>query len=234
MSDVAAALRRTAARYRSCPRFTRHYVASKLRHDPIHLALLGLAQEASFGHVVDVGCGRGQMAVALLEAGLASSVTGLDWAGGSLADLERAGAGLAVEIITRDLASDFRVPAGDTVLVIDVLYTMERQAALGLLKAAADAARERILVRSLDASAGWRGRFSLLIERLARPFWPHAGRTVDPLPLGNLTDVLKERGFAVQTQPCWGRTPFANVLIVGERWPKPAGASAGSPSRLRP
>ena len=166
MSDVAAALRRTAARYRGCARFTRHYVASKLKRDPIHLALLALAREAPFGHVVDVGCGRGQMSVALLEAGLATSVTGLDWAGGSLADLERAGAGLAVETIARDLASDFRVPAGDTVLVIDVLYTMQRQAALGLLKAAADAARERILVRSLDAAAGWRGRFSLLIERL--------------------------------------------------------------------
>jgi SAM-dependent methyltransferase len=217
LSDVVAALRRTAARYRGCARFTRHYVASKLRHDPIHLALLGLAREAPFGHVVDVGCGRGQLSVALLEAGLASSVTGLDRAGGSLADLERASAGLAVEIIARDLASDFRVPAGDTVLIVDVLYLMEQKAALALLKAAADAARERILVRSLDAAAGWRGQFSLLIERLARPFWPHAGRTVDPLPLGDLTGVLKDSGFAVQTQPCWGRTPFANVLIVGKR-----------------
>ena len=217
MSDVAAALRRTAARYRGCARFTRHYVASKLKRDPIHLALLALAREVPFGHVVDVGCGRGQMSVALLEAGLATSVTGLDWAGGSLADLERAGAGLAVETIARDLACDFRVPAGDTVLVIDVLYTMQRQAALGLLKAAADAARERILVRSLDAAAGWRGRFSLLIERLARPIWPHSGRTVDPLPLGYLAGVLQERGFAVETQPCWGRTPFANVLMVGKR-----------------
>lgn len=217
MSDVAAALRRTAARYRGCARFTRHYVASKLKRDPIHLALLALAREAPFGHVVDVGCGRGQMSVALLEAGLATSVTGLDWAGSSLADLERAGAGLAVETIARDLASDFRVPAGDTVLVIDVLYTMHRQAALGLLKVAADAARERILVRSLDAGAGWRGRFSLLTERLARPIWPHSGRTVDPLPLGDLAGVLQERGFAVETQPCWGRTPFANVLMVGKR-----------------
>lgn len=227
MSDAAAALRRTAARYRGCARFTRHYVASKLRRDPIHLALLGLAREAPFGHVVDVGCGRGQMSVALLEAGLASSITGLDWAGGSLADLERAGAGLAVETIARDLASDFRIPAADTVLVIDMLYLLDRQAALRLLKAAADAARERILVRSLDATVGWRGPFSLLIERLARPFWPHAGRTVNPLPLGELTGVLQESGFSVQTQPCWGRTPFANVLMVGKRLRHPQGAHHG-------
>ena len=220
MSDFAAALARTAARYRSRSRFTRHYITSKLKRDPIHLVLLGLAREAPFGHIVDVGCGRGQISVALLEARLASSATGLDWAAASLADLRQAGAGLPIEIITRDLSADFRVPDGDTVLVIDVLYTMERKAALALLKAAADAAQGRILVRSLDPAAGWRGRFALAIERLARPFWPHSGKTVDPLSPAALAEVLRARGFAARLEPCWGRTPFANVLIVAERGPR--------------
>ena len=39
----ADALRRTALRYRRCDRFTRHYVASKLRMDPVHPAVLALA-----------------------------------------------------------------------------------------------------------------------------------------------------------------------------------------------
>lgn len=217
MSDFAAALARTAARYRRCARFTRHYVASKLKRDPIHLALLGLARDTPFGHVVDLGCGRGQISVALLEAGLADSVTGMDWAGASLADLRQAGAGLPIDTIARDLSADFRVPAGDTVLVIDVLYTMQRNAALALLNAAADAARERVLLRSLDAAAGWRGRLSVTLERLARPFWPHSGARVDPLPPTALAAALGARGFTTRMMPCWGRTPFANVLIVAER-----------------
>ncbi|UPY37583.1 class I SAM-dependent methyltransferase [Sediminicoccus sp. KRV36] len=192
-------------------------MASKLKRDPIHLALLDLARPRGFGALVDVGCGRGQITVALLEAGLAPSCTALDWAEGSLADLREAGKGLPITAITRDLAHDFRVPAGDTVLLIDVLYTMEAGAALKLLHAAADAARERVILRSLDAAAGWRGRFAVTLERLARPFWPHSGARVDPLPPAALAAVLERRGFHTRMVPCWGKTPFANVLIVAER-----------------
>lgn len=214
---IEQALTRTAERYRGCARFTRHYVASKLKRDPIHLALLELAREAPFGHVVDIGCGRGQISVALLEAGLATSVTAMDWADASLADLRQAGAGLPIETITRDLSVDFGLPASDTILLIDVLYTMERKAALALLDAAADAARTRVLLRSMDVAAGWRGRFAVTIERLARPFWPHAGARVDPVPLAELAAALQARGFVTRMAPCWGNTPFANVLVIAER-----------------
>ena len=215
MSDPAIA--RTAARYLRCSRFTRHYVASKLKRDPIHMVLLAMAQAQPFGDIVDIGCGRGQITVALLEAGVARCSTALDWAEASLADLRMAGQGLPIEIIARDLSRDFRVPSGDTALIIDVLYTMERCAALSLLNAAADAARKRILVRSLDPDAGWRGRFAVALERVARPFWPHAGARVDPLPPAALAAALEQRGFQTQLMPCWGHTPFANVLIVAER-----------------
>ena len=159
----------------------------------------------------------GQITVALLEAGLARSCTALDWAEASLADLRMAGQGLPIETIARDLSRDFRVPSGDTALIIDVLYTMDRNAALSLLNAAADAARQRVFVRSLDPEAGWRGRFALALERAARPFWPHAGARVDPLPPAVLAAALQQRGFQARIMPCWGHTPFANVLIVAKR-----------------
>jgi hypothetical protein len=215
LSDAAIA--RTAARYRRCARFTRHYVASKLKRDPIHRALLDMARDQSFGEMVDIGCGRGQITVALLEAGLARSCIALDWAEASLGDLRMAGQGLPIETIARDMSRDFRVPPGDTALIIDVLYTMDRHAALSLLDAAADAARRRVVVRSLDPAAGWRGRFALALERVARPFWPHAGARVDPLPPAFLAAALQQRGFETRIMPCWGDTPFANVLIVAER-----------------
>ena len=216
---MEAAVARTAARYRRCARFTRHYVASKLKRDPIHSVLLEMAQVAPFGDMVDIGCGRGQMTVALLEAGLARSCIALDWAEASLADLREAGQGLPIETIARDLARDFRVPSADTALIIDVLYTMDRNAALSLLNAAADAARERVFVRSLDRAAGWRGCFALALEHAARPFWPHAGARVDPLPPTVLAAALRQRGFQTRIMPCWVGTPFANVLIMAERQP---------------
>ena len=70
--------RRVASRYHSCGQFTRRYVRSKLRRDPVHAAILDLARVEPLGHVIDLGCGRGQLAVALLEAGLAQSVNGLE------------------------------------------------------------------------------------------------------------------------------------------------------------
>jgi len=56
--DLAAILDRTAWRYRQCDRFSRHYVASKLRRDPVHADVLALAAREPFGDVIDVGCGR--------------------------------------------------------------------------------------------------------------------------------------------------------------------------------
>ncbi len=181
------------------------------------MALLAMAQAEPFGDMVDIGCGRGQITVALLEAGVARCCTALDWAEPSLADLRIAGRGLPIKTIARDLSHDFRVPSGDTALIIDVLYTMQRGAALSLLNAAADATRKRVLVRTLDPAAGWRGRFAVALERVARPFWPHAGARVDPLPPTTLAGALEQRGFQTRMMPCWGNTPFANVLIVAER-----------------
>lgn len=213
----SAALERTVARYRGGRRFARHYVASKVRTDPVHEALLELAHPDGFGTVVDVGCGRGQIAVALLEARLADAVLGLDWAGGSLDDARRAAGGLAFTARPQNLAQDASVPPCDTVLIIDVLYTMGREPAFRLLRAAVAAAGRRVVVRSLDAQAGWRGRFALAVEHLGRPIWPHAGARVQPLRLAELCGEMQAGGLATRTEPCWRGTPFANVLVIGTR-----------------
>lgn len=208
---------RTAQRYVSGRRFARHYVASKLRTDPVHEAVLALAAAEPFGDVLDVGCGRGQLGIALLEAGSARAVTGLDWAGGALDDARRAGAGLAFTAHAQDLATDDRIPPCDTALVIDVLYILRQVQALRLLAAVAQATRHRVLVRTLDPALGWRSRVHLALERLGRPVWPHAGAVVDPAPVPALTEILTQAGFAVAVTPCWAGTPFANVLLTARR-----------------
>ncbi len=211
------ALERTVRRYRTGSRFTRHYIASKIKRDPIHRTVLALAASRTFGAVVDVGCGRGQVGLALLEAGGARSVLGLDWAGRSLADAARAGQGLAFTAQAQDLATDPAIPACDTALLLDILYILPTARAIAVLTAVAHAARSLVLVRTLDPGLGWRSRLHLVMERLGRPVWPHSGAVVAPMPVPALAAVLEREGFAVVVEPCWAGTPFANVLLTARR-----------------
>ena len=211
----ADALRRAARRYHDRGRFARHYVASKLRRDPIHADLLTLA--LPLGRVVDIGCGRGQLAALLLEAGLADHVTGLDWNRTHLDQATAALAGLAFEGHVRDLETDQSVPEADTVLLIDVLYQLTTAAQHRLLDAAGQAAGRYLLIRTLDRSQGARGVFATLAERAGRRLWPSSGARVNPLTVQAIVARMNAAGFAVETTPGSRGTPFANVLLVGRR-----------------
>jgi SAM-dependent methyltransferase len=206
-----------AQRYRGCGRFVRRYVSAKLRRDPVHRSVLALAAGEAFGDVVDIGCGRGQLAVALLEAGLARSVLGLDCNARHLEQARRAASGLPFSAVVRDLAETQDVPAATTVLLIDVLYQLESGVQIALLRAVARAAQQYVLIRTLDPGRGVRSALTLGLERLMRPVSPHSGRHVDVLPVARLVETLADAGFAVSSAPCWEGTPFANVLIIARR-----------------
>ncbi|HVB68967.1 MAG TPA: class I SAM-dependent methyltransferase [Acetobacteraceae bacterium] len=206
-----------AARYAPCGRAARGYVAGKLRYDPVHRAVLTLAGGAAFGAVVDLGCGRGQLGVALLLAGRASSVLGIDLPGMRLGQAARAGGALGLSTMACDLAGISAAPAADTVLLIDVLYQLPTASQLALLAAAAQAARALVLVRTLDPARGLRSRLTVGLEHAWRRVSAHAGAMVNPRPLAELTGVLEAAGFAVTVAPCWQGTPFANVLLTARR-----------------
>jgi len=226
--DFAATFERVAQRYRHCGRFARGYVAAKLRRDPVHHDLLALASNESFGDVVDIGCGRGQLAVALLEAGLARSVLGLDCHAGHLEQARRAATGLAFTAAMQDLAEAQSVPHADTVLLIDVLYQLESAAQMALLRATASAARGLILIRMLDPDRGMRSALTIGLERLMRRVSPHAGRHVDAVPVARIAATLSDAGFVVSITPCWQGTPFANVLVTARRLADPRHGNGGS------
>ena len=216
-ASAKAVFVRTAARYRAGDRFTWFYVGAKLRSDPVHADLLALGAAEPFGRVADVGCGRGQLAVALLVGGCASAVEGCDYAGAALHHARQAAAGLNFTAREQDLATDQTVPPCDTVLLIDVLYLLGRPVALALLAASAASARSRVLVRTHDPALGWRGRLTTTLERWWRPFLPNTGRRVDPVSPALVAATLEEAGFTVSAAPCWRGTPFSNVLVVARR-----------------
>lgn len=213
------ALGLTAERYRGCGRVAYGYVRSKLWRDPVHRDVLCLAAAERFGEVVDIGCGRGQLAVALLQAGLAESVVGVDCQAVHLAQADRAAAGLAYRSRLVNLTDGFDVPEADTIMAVDVLYQLDDGSQQRVLQSVARAARRRVVLRLLDPGCGMRSAVTVGLERLWRGFSPHAGRCVNPWPVGRIAGVLRAEDYDVAVGPCWRGTPFANVLLIARRQP---------------
>jgi SAM-dependent methyltransferase len=215
---LAAACRSVALRYRDAGRFTRRYVQGKLARDPVTAALVRIGRERSLGRVLDLGCGRGQLGLVLLEAGVARSLTGLDWDEAHLAAARAAATGLDARFDAADLRAA-ALPEADTVLLVDLLYQLPPPAQLELLERAAGAARQRLFARAFDPDRGWRSVVGHLAEAgitALRLYHPHA---VKPVPVPHLLDRLLAAGFDARIEPCWARTPLPNVLIRAERAP---------------
>lgn len=205
--------RQVAARYQG--RATRGFVRGKLRGDPVLPALLALP---SLGAVLDLGCGRGQLALALLLAGRAGTVTGFDLDAAKIARATAATAGLPARFAAADLAT-LPIPPCDTVLLIDVLLLMPHDAQRALLTRIAAAAPSRIIIRAFDPDRGWRSAAGSAMEHLRRILGAdlRRGGRVAPLPLGDLARPLEVAGYRITITPCWAGTPLPNVLMLAER-----------------
>ena len=156
------------------------------------------------------------MGVALLEAGLATSVLAVDQNETALAACARAASGLALRTERADLETCRWQPA-DTVLLIDVLYQLDPAVQQAVLARAAASARHCVLIRATDPAAGWRSTVSTVLERVGRGWWPTFGPRSHPIPPALLMAWLGAHGFDVGASPCADGTPLAGVLIVGVR-----------------
>ncbi len=208
--------RKVAARYAGASHFSRNFVRGKLLTDPATPAILRLAAvRGGFGTVTDLGCGRGQVGLSLLTAGLATRVQGLDLDPGKIADATRAAAGLPAGFAVADLTAA-TVPEADTILIFDVLLQLPATAQWRLLERMAAAARRRVVIRAFDPACGWRSGVGVAMERLGCAI-RRDGSAFRPLPLEELAAPLVAAGFALSVTPCWGWTPLPNVMLLAER-----------------
>jgi uncharacterized protein (DUF2062 family)/SAM-dependent methyltransferase len=205
-----------------------HYVRTKLLGDPV--ARRGAHavgdRDGALGEVLDIGTGRGQLPILLVELGRATLARGVDWdqakvdAGIAAA---AAGAPLAVELSQGDARSAPFAPA-DTVLLIDLLhyFTIEEQDAI--LRRAAGAVRHggRLLVREADTERGLRSAVTLLEERVFTAVKWNRGERVRFRPAREMVALLEAEGLGCEVRPAWGSTPFSNVLIVARRGGSPS------------
>jgi len=215
MGDLAA---RVAARYPGISRTERGFIGGKLKRDPAVAALLALGQARHLGEVLDLGCGRGQLAIALLLAGVAARVTGVDIDAAKVALARRAAEGLPARFEVADLATA-EVPRADTVLLVDVLLQLPPAAQDALLARIAATWPRLVAIRAFDPERGWRSAIGFGMERIRRRLGADRGLdgALAPRPLAEIARPLEAAGYALRVTPCWAGTPLPNVLLVAER-----------------
>lgn len=219
MRDVIA---RVVELYAGSSRFARGFVGGKLQTDPATPAILALATRlGGFGMIADLGCGRGQVGLALLVAGLAERVRGLDLDPGKIADANRAAGALAAaggppaHFVVADLSTATIEPC-DTALIFDVLLQMPDATQHAVIGRMAAAARRRVIIRAFDRDRGWRAWVGIGMERLGC-LLRRDGSSFRPMPLAEIAAPLEAAGFTVSVTPCWGWTPLPNVMLIAER-----------------
>lgn len=195
----ANAVVRTRNRYRNARSADRWYVATKLALDPIGADLFEEAKRnGSFGEVLDVACGRGQLGLLLLELDAARAVAGFDYDPEKVASANTADA----HCWQADLRADWVTPgaepvSADTILLIDVLHYLTEFEQHTALRRASQALRPggRLIIRETSPEIRIGPRFWALAEQLAVSLGVNRGTRPRAVKLPKLLALLTSLGF---------------------------------------
>lgn len=200
-------------------RFDRHYVAAKMRSDPLYDAVLGELGDSPLP-LLDIGCGLGLLAFYLRSHGFKSPVLSIDYDERKIAEATRVADRSGFhDLVFRhhDVRNGLPEHSGN-VTILDILHFFKREPLLDLLRAAAQcvAPGGRLVIRSGINDRSWRYRATVAGDVLAKlTFWMKAGPVRYP-SREDLEQALTPFGRFTIT-PLWGRTPFNSHLVVLHR-----------------
>lgn len=127
--------------------------------------------------------------------------------------------GLSGEFAKGDVRTTPAEPA-DTVLLIDVLHYFDRDTQDALLTRASGFVKPggRLVLREADTGRGWRSMMTRAAEAFFTSIKFNRGERVLFRDVAReLVPVLEGQGMSCAVVPCWGGTPFSNVLLVATR-----------------
>jgi 2-polyprenyl-3-methyl-5-hydroxy-6-metoxy-1,4-benzoquinol methylase len=218
LRDLEHAVARTRARYHSAASFDRHYVANKLRFDPIVRAICETMSD--MGDVVDIGCGRGQLGLALYELGRVRTLFGFDWDERKIAVAKRAATDAAQYSV--GLAKHAAIPEADTILMVDVLHYLPFSEQDDLIARAAWALRVggTLIVRDVDARRTLASAFTRWCERVGVRHGVNRGHTLSFRSREQHRQTLSRCGLIVSGTVVTTGLCLDNVLFFAVR-PRP-------------
>lgn len=196
-------------------RFLRSYTRSKLRTDPVYRAVLERLRDSA-APLYDIGCGVGLLEFFLRENGVDCPITGVDHDERKIASATAIGArysGLQFRV------ADARdpVPPRTNVVLLDLLHYLTAAEQQQLLDGIAEAGGDLVLIRDAVRDRTLRYRITAAQERFSRAIrWLRAERLNFPAR-DEVVAPFSRRGYRVEVQPMWGRTPFNNYLFVFSR-----------------
>lgn len=225
-----------SALFRPSGAFAYHYTRGKLGMDPIFHALLAQGLLSGRERILDLGCGQGSLFACLLAARVQADQGRwpAHWPPAPQARQLR-----GVELMPKDVARAAQAFAAhrntvnieqgdmcttdfgevDAVTILDALHYFDHQGQRAVLARihAALAPGGVFITRIGNAAAGWPFRLSQGVDHVVTFLRGHRLPRLYCRPLAEWVQLLEQTGFQVEVQSMSGRTPFANVMLIGRR-----------------
>jgi uncharacterized protein (DUF2062 family) len=225
----AELVRRAADRYASASITAWEFARGKLRGDPVYRAALSSEVLPPGDSLVDIGCGQGLTLALLVEARKTfdAGTWPAEWPPPPRfnrligIELRRRVAAIAREALEGDadiVTADARtVPLErvSAVLLFDVLHLLKHAEQERLLADIGSRLQPSsvVLIREVDAAGGWRYQSVWAGNRLKALVFGSWRQSFDARTETDWRACFDRCGFAVETRPMAGNSPFANVLF---------------------